>query len=103
MPEDAISRKEHEEFAKRIDAENTRQNRRIEILETNMESLHSLANSVSKLAGNMESMLKEQEKQGERLSKLEGRDGEMWKTVTVYVITAVIGIIIGVVFKSIGM
>lgn len=35
-----------------------------------------MATSVEKLALSMQSMLKEQEKQGKRLEVLEGRDGE---------------------------
>lgn len=98
-----ISRAEHEEFAKRQDEENKRQNRRIEVLEDNIQKMSSLATSVEKLATNMESMLKEQEKQGKRLETLEGRDGEMWRKVVGYIVTAVIGIILGFVFTQIGM
>lgn len=103
MAENAISREEHEEFARRIDEENNRQNRRLEILENSMESLQSLAQSVNKLAVSMESMVKEQEKQGQRLEKLEGRDGEKWRSVAGYVLTTVIGIVIGFVFRVLGM
>ena len=73
--ENCIARAEHEEFAKRIDAENTRQNRRIEALE---QSVDRFASSVERLATNMEGMLKEQERHGERLDKLEGKPGENW-------------------------
>ena len=38
-----------------------------------------------------------------KLEKLEGRDGELWRKVTGYVITAVIGIVLGFVFRHIGM
>ena len=103
MPEETISRREHEEFARRIDAENNRQNRRLEILENSMERLQTIAQSVNKLAVNMEGMIKEQEKQGERREKLENRDGERWRSVTLYVITTIIGIVIGFAFKAIGM
>ena len=71
--EDCIARAEHEEFAKRIDAENTRQNRRIEALEQSVDRFGRIASSVERLATNMEGMLKEQERQGERLDKLEER------------------------------
>ena len=71
--EDCIARAEHEEFAKRIDAENTRQNRRIEALEQSVDRFGRIASSVERLATNMEGMLKEQERQGERLDKLEGK------------------------------
>ena len=46
---------------------------------------------------------KEQQKQGKRLEVLEGRDGEMWRKVVGYIITAVIGIVIGFVFHQVGM
>ena len=101
--EEMISRREHEEFARRIDEENKRQNRRLEALEGDIDALQSLAQSVNKLAVNMESMIKEQEKQGERLEKLESRDGETWRTVVRYVLTAVVGIVVGFIFKQIGM
>ena len=88
--EDCIERAEHEEFAKRIDAENTRQNRRIEALEQSVDRFGRIASSVERLATNMEGMLKEQE----RLDKLEGKPGENWN-VTVKSILAAIGSAIG--------
>lgn len=98
-----ISRAEHEEFSRRQDEENKRQNRRIDLLEKNVEKMGALTSSVEKLATNMESMLKEQEKQGRRLEALESRDGEMWRKVTAHIITAIIGIILGFLFRQIGM
>lgn len=98
-----VTRAEHEEFRMRLDAENNRQNKRIDLLEKNEQQIQSLATSVEKLALNMENMLKEQERQGERLKALESRDGEMWRKVTGYVITAVIGIVVGYIFTQFGM
>lgn len=100
--DDVITRAEHEEFARRQDEENKRQNRRIDLLEQNVEKMGALTTSVEKLATNMESMLKEQEKQGKRLETLESRDGEMWRKVVGYIVTAVVGIILGFVFTQIG-
>lgn len=51
----------------------------------------------------MEAMLKEQVKQGKRLETLENRDGEMWRKIVGYIVTAVIGIVLGFVFTQIGM
>ena len=92
--DDYINRKEHEEFARRQDEENKRQNRRIDLLEQSVEKMGALTTSVEKLATNMESMLKEQEKQGERLGTLESRDGEMWRKVVSHVVTAVVGAVV---------
>lgn len=98
-----ISREEHEEFKKRLEEHNQRQDKRISLLEDNVNEMRTLTHSVEKLAINMENMFKEQEKQGQRLEKLENRDGEMWRKVTGYIITAVIGIVIGYIFQQIGM
>lgn len=98
-----ITRAEHEEFVKRMEDEDHRQNRRIEILEKSVQQFTSLTASVEKLALNMENMLKEQEAQGNRLEALEDRDGEKWRTVTSYVMTTVIGILIGYIFTLLGM
>lgn len=92
----------HNEFARRIDDENHRQNRRIESLETNVRQISDLTTSVKELAVNMGNMVKEQEKQGKRLEALEGRDGEMWRKVVAYIATAIIGIVIGFIFTQIG-
>lgn len=72
-----ITRAEHEEFRRRLEEENRRQDKRIELLEDNMRELNQLTASVSKLASSIESMVKEQEKQGRRLETLEDRDGAM--------------------------
>ena len=98
-----ITRAEHEEFVKRMEDEDRRQNRRIEILEESVQQFTSLTASVEKLALKMENMLKEQEAQGNRLEALEDRDGEKWRTVTSYVMTTVIGIMIGYIFTLLGM
>lgn len=101
--EDYITRPEHEEFRKRIEDEDRRQNRRIDLLEENVLEIGQLTSSVAKLAINMDNMLKTQEQQDKRLNDLESRDGEMWRKVIAYLITAVVGIVIGYVFKQLGM
>ena len=98
-----ITRAEHLEFCKRIEEENKRQDKRIEELEKNAKQISAMVTSIEKLAANMEHMAKEQEKQGKRLETLEKRDGEMWRKVVGYIITAVIGVVVGFVFTQIGM
>ncbi|WP_270417469.1 hypothetical protein [Butyricicoccus sp. AM78-15b2TA] len=98
-----ITRAEHEEFRRRLEEENRRQDKRIELLENNMRELNQLTASVGKLATSVESMVKEQEKQGKRLETLEDRDGAMWRKVVAYGATAVIGIVIGYIARQIGL
>ena len=98
-----ISRAEHEEFKKRMEEEHRRQNRRIELLENTVQQIGEIATSVEKMAVSLQSMVKEQEQQGQRLEALESRDGEMWRKVVGHVVTATISIILGFVFAQIGM
>lgn len=86
-----------------MEEEHGRINKRLELLEESIDRLHVLNTSIEKLAVNMESMLKEQVQQGQRLEVLEKRDGEMWRKVVGYIITAVIGGIIGYIFNMIGI
>lgn len=93
----------HEEFSSRMEEEHKRQNKRIELLEESVRQMSALTLSVEKLAVNMENMLKNQESQDTRLESLESKDGEMWRKVTGYIVTAVIGIVVGFLFKQLGM
>lgn len=86
--DEPISRAEHEEFARRIDAQEKRQDRRLELLEENVREIGALTVSVQKLAQSLQSMVKEQEQQGRRLQALEGRDGEKWRKLMGYIATA---------------
>lgn len=110
MDGEHITRHEHEEFRRsmesenrRLEEENDRQNHRLNALEETVKQVAAISTSVEKLALNMENMLKEQVSQGKRLETLEGRDGEMWRKIVGYVVTAVIGIIVGYLFKQLGM
>ena len=72
------------------------------LLEESVSKMGALSTSVEKLALSMESMVKEQEKQGKRLETLESRDGELWRKAVGYVVTAIIGAFLGYVFTLIG-
>lgn len=69
MAEEFITRNEHEEFAKRIEETNKRQNRRIDELEESVKDINRLATSIEKIAVNQEYMIKEQAKQNTLLEK----------------------------------
>lgn len=99
----AVTRAEHEEFVKRMEEAHKRQDRRLELLEENVQKQNALLSSIEKLAVNMESMQKELNKQGERLETLENRDGEMWRKVTGYIATTVVGAVIGFILTKLGL
>lgn len=98
-----ISRAEHLEFEKRMQDEHSRQNHRISELEKAFEQNNKLLISVEKLALSVENMQKELRGQCNRLDVIEGRDGEMWRKVVVYALTAVVGAVIGFISTQVGM
>jgi hypothetical protein len=99
---EGISREEHEEFRRRMEEEDKRQNRRIDLVEKSIQQIGDIAMSVEKMAVSLQSMVKEQEQQGKRLEALESRDGEMWRKAVGYVVTALLGAVIGFALKQIG-
>lgn len=98
-----LRRYEHEEFAKGVDREQVRQNKRIADLEVATKQINDLTLSVQKLAINMEHMLVNQTEQNKRLEELENRDGEKWRSISMYVLTALIGVVLGFAFKQVGI
>lgn len=98
-----ITRAEHEEFRRRMEEEHNRQNQRIKLLEEQTKQITDIAISVRDLAHSVKQMAETQRDQGDKLEKLEGRDGEMWRKVIGYIITAIVGIVVGFVFKQLGM
>lgn len=96
-----VTKAVHEEFAKRIDEENTRQNHRLTILETGQAQINELVSSVKVLAVNMETMSKELSKQGERLAEIEGKPAKRWDTVVACIITGVLGFVLNMLLSGI--
>ena len=111
----AITRAEHEAFSdfmqaenKRIEEENNRQNKRLQLLESNMQQIISqqlttLTATIERLNLSVNNILKEQSEISERLKKLENRDGDMWRTVIKYAITAIVGGVLTFILTRIGI
>lgn len=88
-----LPRGEHDEYAKRIDAENERQNKRIGLLEENVRQISALTISIEKMATSMETMAKELGNQGDRLEALEQEPAKRWKDSTKALFNAFLGAI----------
>lgn len=96
MADEFITRQEHEEFARRMEAENARrddennrQNHRIDALEESVKQINKLAVSVEKMAVSTEQMAKELGKQGERLEVLEKKPVQTWEGIKTTIIAAI--------------
>ena len=103
MNDEYLRRHEHEEFAKGVDREQVRQNKRIADLEVTVRQINNLTLSVQKLAMNREHMLVNQTEQSKRLEELENRDGEKWRSISMHVLTALIGAVIGFALQQVGI
>ena len=60
-------------------------------------------NEHNAFASDVEHMLVNQTEQNKRLEELENRDGEKWRSISMYVLTALIGAVIGFVLKQAGL
>ena len=86
-----LSVKVHDEFARRIEAEEARQNHRLNNLEDTIKQLTDLTVAVREMATSMSAMKDSLEAQGKRLEMIEKEPGENWKKVVWLVIAAVVG------------
>ena len=113
--EGELTRSEHEEFArrmtaenKRLEDENTRQNKRIEQLENTVnqivvQQLTALTGTIQALKTSVDATIKEQAEIGERVKKLEDKDGDMWRTAVKYVLSALLGGVVVFIMSRIGI
>lgn len=81
MDNDYISRREHDEFEKRMDDEHKRMNNRLQEVENATNNMHELIKNVGIMATNMEHMVDEQRSQSVRLERLEKLPLNSWNTV----------------------
>ena len=75
---------------------------RINKVEAITEEIHSLTLSVERLTITLDNVVRQQESQESRIDVIESKDGEMWRTFVKYVITAVVGVIVGFVMRNVG-
>ena len=91
MGEEYITVKVHDEFAKRIEAEEERQNHRLNNLEETIKQLTDLTVAVREMATSMNAMKDTLEKQGQRLEVIEKEPADNWKKAIWLIVAAVIG------------
>lgn len=79
--DDYITRREHDEFVRRMEDEHERINKRLTNHDKATKELQQLVNAVGKMAVNMENMLTEIKSQGARLESLEEYENKSWNTI----------------------
>jgi predicted nuclease with TOPRIM domain len=98
----ALTRAEHNEFAKRMEDEHNRQNKRISDLENAVDQNSKLIVSIEKIATNVENLQKQYVSLSDDVESIKNRDGDNWRKMLWFVGTTVVGIIIGFLLKQFG-
>ena len=93
----------HREFSERIDAEEKRQNKRLDKLEDGFGQLSELTSALKVMANNMENMAKEQARQGERLQAIENVPAKNWEKLVWAIGGAILTAVIAFILKQIGI
>lgn len=93
----------HKEFAERIDAEERRQNKRLDKLEDGIVQLSELTSCVKVLTNTVENMVKEQVKQGERLEAIEDVPAKNWEKLVWAIGGAILTGIVAFILKQLGI
>ena len=89
MDNDFISRREHDEYVKRMEDEHKRMNHRLINLEKIVNQIQEMNTNISELATNMKYILEEQREQGKRLDKIEDEPKSNWNTIKKGVFNAI--------------
>lgn len=87
----------HEEFARRVDEENDRQNARLSALEKGLLEVSKITVQIERLTANIETMTGEIKKQSARLDDIEAKPAKRWDTLIGAVLTGIVGVLIGLV------
>lgn len=101
--DDFVTRPEYTADIKRLEAEETRQNRRIDKLEDTSQKINDLVVSIKELSVNMSSMQSTLKTLTDRLTAIEDEPAENWRKAIWIVVAAVIGAAVGAALRSIGM
>lgn len=81
----------HNEFARRIEEENDRQNARLSALEQGLKEVNKITVSIERLTANIETMTDEIKKQGVRLDEIEKKPAKRWDVVITGALSAIVG------------
>ena len=93
MAEEYLRIDVHDEFAARIEAEEKRQNTRLDKLENVMDVIQEQTISIKTMTISIENIVQELKKHTERLEALEAEPGNKWRRLTDGIIGAIAGLI----------
>lgn len=110
MENDFLTRREHEEFEKRMilecqrrEDEDHRQNKRLEKLEETVSKIEGLTIAIEKMTVSIGTMATELKSQGERLEAIEAKPGKKWEALVSDIIKLIVAAAVGYVLARIGL
>ena len=68
---------------------------RVDDIESEQKEIGTLVRSVDKLANSVETLAKEQQRQGKRLESIEQRPAKRYEQITGYILSSVVSCIVG--------
>ena len=98
-----VERREFEEYQRRLEDQKSRWDKRLEVLENNVQQIHALTANIEKLTISVQNMAQAQAEYGERLKAIENRDGEMWRKIVGYALTAGAGFLLAALLRRAGI
>lgn len=93
MAEEYLRIDVHDQFAARIEAEEKRQNVRLDKLENVMDVIQEQTISIKTMTVSIENIVQELKKHTDRLEALEAEPGNKWRRLTDGIIGAIAGLI----------
>ena len=96
-----ITRGEHDEFVRRMEAENSRLAARISILENSSSKIGELNVSIERLMLKLDVMESKLSSMTQDVDEIKDRDGDMWRKLVSYAATAVVGLAVGAIWNTI--
>lgn len=88
--DDYITRPEHEEFKKRMEDEESRQNRRLEVMENRVDKLIDMQASLAVMQAGIDSISDSVKKIGQEVDALKQEPAQNWHKAVWIVVTVVI-------------
>ena len=98
-----VERGVFEEYQRRLEDQRKRWDKRLEVLENNVQQIHALTANIEKLTISVQNMAQAQAEYGERLKAIENRDGEMWRKIVGYALTAGAGFLLAALLRRAGI
>ena len=103
MGDEFVTKEVHAEFVKRIEAEETRQNRRLSEIDEELRELRKMATNIERLSISVETMAKELAKVVNTVEEIKDEPADNWRKAVWIVLGALIAAAVGYALRGVGL